>query len=79
MKICTALKCDISDIMEIIEIERKRRDGTSFKERKTDTGKAYYEMGRWKTQMLGDIMPKIPQKYGKYIEPFIGGGALFLH
>ena len=22
-------------------------------------------------------MPKIPQKYGKYIEPFIGGGALF--
>lgn len=55
----------------------KRRDGTSFKERKTDTDKAYYEMGRWKTQMLGDIMPKIPQKYGKYIEPFIGGGALF--
>ena len=33
--------------MEIIEIEGKRRDGTSFKERKTDTGKAYYEMGRW--------------------------------
>ena len=31
-----------------------------------------------KTQMLGDIMPKIPATYGKYIEPFIGGGALFL-
>ncbi len=30
-----------------------------------------------KTQMLSDIMPKIPKKYGKYIEPFIGGGALF--
>ena len=30
-----------------------------------------------KTQMLGDIMPKIPKEYGKYIEPFIGGGALF--
>lgn len=30
-----------------------------------------------KTQMLSDIMPKIPDKYGKYIEPFIGGGALF--
>jgi len=30
-----------------------------------------------KTQMLGDIMPKIPTSYGKYIEPFIGGGALF--
>lgn len=22
-------------------------------------------------------MPKIPKEYGKYIEPFIGGGALF--
>ncbi len=30
-----------------------------------------------KTQMLGNIMPKIPERYGKYIEPFIGGGALF--
>lgn len=48
VKICTALKCDISDIMEIIEIEGERRDGTSFKERKTYTGEAYYEMGWWK-------------------------------
>lgn len=30
-----------------------------------------------KTQMLKDIMPRIPVHYGKYIEPFIGGGALF--
>ena len=30
-----------------------------------------------KTQMLDQLMPKLPQKYGKYIEPFIGGGALF--
>ena len=30
-----------------------------------------------KTQMLHDIMPKVPSAYGKYIEPFIGGGALF--
>lgn len=30
-----------------------------------------------KTQLLGDIMPKVPDIYGKYIEPFIGGGALF--
>lgn len=27
--------------------------------------------------MLDQLMPKLPQKYGKYIEPFIGGGALF--
>ena len=30
-----------------------------------------------KTQMLGNIMPKIPETYGRYIEPFVGGGALF--
>ena len=30
-----------------------------------------------KTQMLGDLLPKVPVSYGKYIEPFIGGGAMF--
>jgi DNA adenine methylase len=30
-----------------------------------------------KTQLLSDLKPKIPKKYGRYIEPFIGGGALF--
>ena len=30
-----------------------------------------------KTQMLGDLLPKVPAFYGRYIEPFIGGGALF--
>jgi DNA adenine methylase len=30
-----------------------------------------------KTQLLDDLLPKIPKKYGRYIEPFFGGGALF--
>lgn len=30
-----------------------------------------------KTQLLNDIKPKIPTSYGRYIEPFFGGGALF--
>lgn len=30
-----------------------------------------------KTQLLSEIMPQMPKKYGRYIEPFIGGGALF--
>lgn len=30
-----------------------------------------------KTQMLGNIIPKVPEAYGKYIEPFVGGGALY--
>ena len=30
-----------------------------------------------KTQMLRDLLPKAPASYGRYIEPFIGGGAMF--
>lgn len=30
-----------------------------------------------KSQMLGDLLPRIPEYPGKYIEPFFGGGALF--
>ena len=30
-----------------------------------------------KTQLLGELLPKIPKKFGRYIEPFFGGGALF--
>ena len=30
-----------------------------------------------KSQMLDVLLPKVPAHYGKYIEPFFGGGALF--
>jgi len=30
-----------------------------------------------KNQLLSELLPKIPHKYGRYIEPFFGGGALF--
>jgi len=30
-----------------------------------------------KTQLLGDLIPKLPMQYNRYIEPFFGGGALF--
>ncbi len=30
-----------------------------------------------KTQMLGDLLPKVPTSYRRYIEPFFGGGAMF--
>lgn len=32
-----------------------------------------------KTQLLSVLSKKIPKKYNKFIEPFIGGGALFFH
>lgn len=30
-----------------------------------------------KTQMLDSLLPKVPTSYGRYIEPFFGGGAMF--
>lgn len=30
-----------------------------------------------KTQLLPELMAKVPSRFGKYIEPFFGGGALF--
>ena len=27
--------------------------------------------------MLGELIPRVPKTYGRYIEPFFGGGALF--
>jgi len=30
-----------------------------------------------KTQLLDDLLSKIPKNYNRYIEPFFGGGALF--
>ena len=30
-----------------------------------------------KSQLLDELLPKIPKKYGSFIEPFFGGGAMF--
>jgi len=30
-----------------------------------------------KSQLLSELLPRVPKKYGLYIEPFLGGGALF--
>lgn len=30
-----------------------------------------------KSQMLCDLLPRVPKKYGRFIEPFFGGGAMF--
>lgn len=47
-----------------------------------DGGKSATPVLKWaggKTQMLNEIIPRVPKRYGKYIEPFIGGGALFFN
>ncbi len=47
--------------------------------RKLDTvqAKPILKWAGGKTQMLDDLLPKVPSSYGRYIEPFFGGGALF--
>ena len=30
-----------------------------------------------KRQLLGELLPLVPEYTGKYIEPFLGGGAMF--
>ena len=42
-----------------------------------NSAKPILEWAGGKTQMLGDLLPKVPKSYGRYIEPFFGGGAMF--
>ncbi len=39
--------------------------------------KPFLKWAGGKTQLLNELNKYIPLNYGKYIEPFIGGGALF--
>src|SRR5690554_6004479 len=41
--------------------------------------KPFLKWAGGKTQMLPDIEKYLPIEYGKYIEPFVGAGALFFH
>lgn len=49
----------------------------SVKTMKTLAAKPILKWAGGKTQMLGELMPRVPKTYGRYIEPFFGGGALF--
>lgn len=41
--------------------------------------KPFLKWAGGKTQLLDELSKYIPEKYNKYIEPFLGGGALFFH
>lgn len=42
-----------------------------------DGAKPILKWAGGKSQMLPQLLPRIPENYGTYIEPFFGGGALF--
>ena len=47
------------------------------KEKNSIPAKPILKWAGGKTQLLKELMKIIPASYGRYIEPFIGGGALF--
>ena len=49
----------------------------SVKTVKAPVAKPILKWAGGKTQMLGELLPRVPKTYGRYIEPFFGGGALF--
>ena len=51
----------------------------SVKTTKAPVAKPILKWAGGKTQMLGELMPRVPKTYGRYIEPFFGGGALLFH
>ena len=43
------------------------------------TNKPFLKWVGGKRQLLADIAPLVPEKFARYIEPFVGGGAVFFH
>lgn len=41
--------------------------------------KPFLKWAGGKTQMISDLLKYVPKKFNKYIEPFIGGGALYFN
>jgi DNA adenine methylase len=39
--------------------------------------KPFVKWAGGKSQLLGQLAKRVPQKYNRYVEPFVGGGALF--
>ena len=70
-RICLGLYCDIGDIMEVSHEDKKAEP------MKAQKLKPIVKWAGGKTQLLQELLPRIPAYSGKYIEPFFGGGALF--
>lgn len=52
-------------------------DPLSLKKPEAQSAKPIVKWAGGKSQLLGEIIPRMPKKYNRYVEPFFGGGALF--
>ena len=58
-------------------IEHRVKSGKNNKIKMDNIPSPILKWAGGKTQMLEDILKRMPYTYDKYIEPFVGGGALF--
>lgn len=73
-KICVGLDCGVEDIMEHYDDSVV---GSPTPDHPTIKLKPIVKWAGGKTQLLGELISRLPMYPGKYIEPFFGGGALY--
>ena len=60
-----------------MNFETKTYTPDLFTEKQNIITKPFIKWAGGKTQLLSELLKYVPQQYNKYIEPFVGGGALF--
>ena len=64
-------------IYVMISLMKNVTEDKTENNRVTNSPRPILKWAGGKTQLLKDLLPRVPQYSGKYIEPFFGGGALF--
>lgn len=62
-------------------LEKEILNDTVFNENEDETisTKPILKWAGGKTQLINELLKRFPDKFNNYLEPFIGGGALFFH
>src|SRR5258708_1640301 len=67
------------------KVDRRRRGRSHLlvEARKLDVGRRpcrpFLKWVGGKRQLVPDLLARAPRSFGRYFEPFVGGGALFFH